>query len=349
MPPKPSKKQLEAEKKAEEERLAALAEAERLERLRLEKEAQERQFQAADDAWITQKRSEFEAEEADNIAFISSRNDAIAALRATSRSQAEWKAFLSCSKLPDISNQRYFYDWLTDWSAVSPLTLADVSQQLNDAETVCRDLLVGVITAEEKQDEASAENYKSLLLHLQGLMRNKLNATTAWLLLHYEMHVNVKNELQMSCEAPGVDIGLWVNVAKNIRIKNVEFSSMGIVLELPKQLIMNSTAVRVQRLRRDDCAPFAGGGTMQAFGGVCRIEVFTMAPQSKTLRGITMRLSAVGGPSLSPFPYPPLGADGTVQVRCCCSLISISCKYTPCCSQLFAAKYATFAGDDGCA
>ena len=27
-----------------------------------------------------------------------------------------------------------------------------------------------------------------------------------------------------------------------------------------------------------------------------------------------MRSSAVGGPSLQPFPYPPLGADGAVQV-----------------------------------
>ena len=317
MPPKPSKKQLEAEKKAEEERLAALAEAERLERIRLEKEAQERQMQAADDAWVAQKRAEFETEEAENSAFVSSRNDATTALRAASRLQSEWQTFMSCSKLPDISNQRSFYDWLADWSAVLPLTLADVSQQLNDAETLCRDLLVGAITAEEKQDSAQAENYQKLLMQLQGLMRSKLNATTAWLLLHYELHVNVKNELQMSCEAPNVDLGLWVNVAKNIRIKNVEFPSMGITLELPKQLIMNSTAVRVQRLRRDDCVPFASGGAMQAFGGVCRIEVFTMAPQSKTLRGITMRSSAVGGPSLLAFPYPPLGADGTVQVACC--------------------------------
>jgi hypothetical protein len=314
MPPKPSKKQLEAEKKAEEERLAALAEAERLERLRLEKEALERQMQAADDAWVNQKRAEFESEEAENTVFVSARNDAIAALRATSRAQAEWKSFMSCSKLPDINKESSFYDWLADWGAVTPLTLPDVCQQLNDAETLCRDLLVGAITAEEKQDAAAAEKYQNLLMSLQGLMRGKLNATTAWLLLHYETHVNVKNELQMSSEASNVDVGLWVNVAKNIRIKNVEFASMGVTLELPKQLIMNSTAVRVQRLRRDDCAPFASGGTMQAFGGVCRIEVFTMAPQSKTLRGITMRTSAVGGPSLVPFPYPPLGADGSVQV-----------------------------------
>jgi hypothetical protein len=87
MPPKPSKKQLEAEKKAEEDRLAALAEAERVERLRLEKEALERQMQAADDAWVNQKRAEFETEEADSAAFASSRNDAIAALRSSSRLQ----------------------------------------------------------------------------------------------------------------------------------------------------------------------------------------------------------------------------------------------------------------------
>jgi hypothetical protein len=349
MPPKPSKKQLEAEKKAEEERLAALAEAERLERIRLEKEAQERQMQAADDAWITQKRAEFETEEAENTAFVSSRNDTISALRAASRLQAEWKTFMSCSKLPDISNQRSFYDWLADWSAVTPLTLADVCQQLNDAETLCRDLLVGAITAEEKQDTAGAENYQNLLMHLQGLMRGKLNSTTAWLLLHYELHVNVKNELQMCSEAPNVDLGLWVNVAKNIRIKNVEFPSMGVTLELPKQLIMNSTAVRVQRLRRDDCAPFASGGSMQAFGGVCRIEVFTMAPQSKTLRGITMRTSAVGGPSLLAFPYPPLGADGTVQVRFCLNPRSplLFRKLTATLSRLSAAKHAAPTRDNG--
>jgi hypothetical protein len=315
MPPKPSKKQLEAEKKAEEERLAALAESERLERLRLEKEAQERQMQAADDAWTAQKRSEFESEEADSAAFVSSRNDAISSLKAASLLQADWKTFMACSKLPYVGDERSFYDWLADWSAVVPLTIAHVSQQLNDAETICRELLVASITAEEKLDPAGAEKYQNLMVHLQGLMRSKLNATTAWLLLHYEIHVNVKNELQMSCEAPNVDLGLWVNVAKNIRIKNVDFPSMGVTLELPKQLIMNSTAVRVQRLRRDDCAPFATGGVMQAFGGVCRVEVFTMAPQSKTLRGITMRTSAVGGPSLIPFPYPPLGADGTVQVN----------------------------------
>ncbi len=274
-------------------------------------------MQAADDAWINQKRAEFESEETENTVFVTAKNEAIAALRATSRAKAEWKSFMSCSKLPDINSERSFYDWLADWGAAAALTLPDVCQQLNDAETLCRDLLVGAITAEEKQDAAGAEQYQNLLISLQGLMRNKLNAATAWLLLHYETHVNVKNELQMCSEAANVDVGLWVNVAKNIRIKNVEFPSMGVTLELPKQLIMNSTAVRVQRLRRDDCAPFASGGTMQAFGGVCRIEVFTMAPQSKTLRGITMRTSAVGGPSLVPFPYPPLGADGSVQVRCC--------------------------------
>jgi hypothetical protein len=42
-------------------------------------------MQAADDAWIAQKRAEFETEEAENAAFVSSRNDAITALRAASR------------------------------------------------------------------------------------------------------------------------------------------------------------------------------------------------------------------------------------------------------------------------
>lgn len=188
--------------------MAALAEAERLERLRLEKEALERQMQAADDAWVLQKRAEFESEEAESAAFMSSRNDAIVALRASSRLAADWKTFMSCSKLPDIHNERSFHDWLADWSSTAPLTIADASRQLNDAETLCRDLLVGAIKAEEQQDVAGAEKYQNSLLNLQGLMRSKLNSTTAWLLLHYENHVNVRNELQMSCEVPPLDRSL---------------------------------------------------------------------------------------------------------------------------------------------
>ncbi len=97
--------------------------------------------------------------------------------------QADWKIFMSCSKLPDIHNDCSFHDWLVDWSTVIPLTIADVTHQLNDAEALCRDIFVGAVTAEEKQDAAGAEKYQNSLANLQSVMRSKLNATTAWLLL----------------------------------------------------------------------------------------------------------------------------------------------------------------------
>ncbi len=90
---------------------------------------------------------------------------------------------MSCSKLPDINNECSFHDWLVDWSAVVPLTIADVTHQLNDAEALCRDIFVGAVTAEEKQDAAGAEKFQNCLANLQSVMRSKLNATTAWLLL----------------------------------------------------------------------------------------------------------------------------------------------------------------------
>jgi cancer susceptibility candidate protein 1 len=55
-----------------------------------------------------------------------------------------------------------------------------------------------------------------------------------------------KGDVLLTAQQGPLQWGLWVNTHKNPRFKLIDFSGLGMTVEIPKQLALASVALRVQ-------------------------------------------------------------------------------------------------------
>lgn len=59
-------------------------------------------------------------------------------------------------------------------------------------------------------------------------------------------YADEKDDVLLTAQQGPLQWGLWVNTHKNPRFKLIEFSGLGMTVEIPKQLALASVALRVQ-------------------------------------------------------------------------------------------------------
>ena len=97
---------------------------------------------------------------------------------------------------------------------------------------------------------------------------------------------------------PSCKYGLWVNLAKNPRIKQLDFADLAISTELPKSLALASVAIRVIHYQADRLTPartstepllFGAEAPLMTLGGVLSVELLGLPPSTKQVKGWTLR------------------------------------------------------------
>ena len=94
-------------------------------------------------------------------------------------------------------------------------------------------------TARCAQSIVTAATLRATVARIRDLVTLKLDAATAAFVQHYDKHTNRKdNTCQLTVALPGVQLGIWVNAAKNLRLKLIEHPAMGVVTDIPRPIML---------------------------------------------------------------------------------------------------------------
>lgn len=358
-----------AERLAEEQRLADLAEAERLEKERLQREEEARiaaEIAAQKAAELEERRVIEDKENAPLYDQLAEKLETEAAKRgyaeevrpraraphARARSRraevrprararaAQWGKYVACDSLPDVQSEAQVNTYITEWSETQATDLAHglaevertgvVLSLLEESWQLARHERLRLLPrAPAQQPAAGAEEpggaargeaeemwQPGALAQLASMTIEKLDEATGHILMHADELATTRNELQRAHEGGYLRYGLWVNLARNVRVKNVELPEISVSLELPKTLALAAVAITVHQFKHAHCSPsFAAPSQWIPLGGVTIIELLALPPIPKKVKGWTLRQVGTSGASVQrlAYPIPTVGGDTGTQ------------------------------------
>ena len=118
---------------------------------------------------------------------------------------------------------------------------------------------------------------------------------------------------------PSCKYGLWVNLAKNPRVKQLDFAELRIATELPKSLALASVAIRAIHYAADRLTParppplpgalLDAHAPLMTLGGVLSVELLGLPPPTKQVKGWTLRQQSEDSAALARQNYPAREPD----------------------------------------
>ena len=305
----------EAARLAEEARLAAEKAAEEA---RMAAELKERQ--AAEAAMLAELDARLDSETAANAPLYGAASTALQKEALEAFSQEEWAVYIACDPLPDVQRESSVNTFLTEWSELPAYGADAMTRTLADC-TLCTELMKA-LQLEAAFSAGRGEAKQALWQHeIQALlkeeMQKKIDGATADFLSRAEEFANMKTlQCLTTIAAMGARFGLWVNLAKNPRMKLIDFDDLNVTCELPKALALASIAVRVVHYASDYITSFAppeklASAEWMTLGGVFEVSLLNLPPPSKKIKGWTMRPVTEMTTSVSRMPYPLPQSDGS--------------------------------------
>jgi len=323
MAPK-SKAEKKAEKEAEMERLRLEAEAaaEKAAKELAEMEAARAKEEAERQAAEKKLQEELDARVEEQLAAAKEYHATVAHTLAgeISRHSAakEWQFYLACEELPDVRDEPEVNTYIATWREKPNGTLWETMPDCTSCITLLRNLHHDGVYAFSRGGAALMQHTWQMDAQKQIVaeLNRKLDGATAEFLQRSEEFYNKETQ---SCivmlPAAGCRYGLWVNLAKNPRMKMIEYPELSITIELPKALALASIGVRVRQYDDDIVSPYASAearasATMMTLGGILRVDLTSLPQPPKKTKGYTMRMVNEMTHSVVYTEYPIRGADG---------------------------------------
>lgn len=212
-------------------------------------------------------------------------------------------------------------EYVTTWKEKPAGTLWTALPDCTSGMILMRALLLDSVYAYSRGTPATLKQHKwqmELQKALIAEIGHKLDSSTAEFILRAEEYYNRETQsCLVTLPAEGCRFGLWVNLAKNPRMKAIEFGGLSVTVELPKALALASCAVRVTQYDDDVVSPYASeearaAATLMALGGVLKIDLLGLPPPSKKVKGYTMRAVTEMSTGVVRTEYPIRAADGSL-------------------------------------
>ncbi|OWZ19932.1 hypothetical protein PHMEG_0005738 [Phytophthora megakarya] len=334
--PKKTKEELEEERRLQEEEEARLRaeEEKRIEEARLKREAEaaRRREENAKNRAAELGRLALEHEEAKSD--LEAKAVRLAELLRAQKEAKDWDNYLACQPRPDAQVEGDMNSFLNSWqldTATLDMGLSTVTAACESATEVMEDLTFVAANACATNDDPLRSQCARFIARLQQLVVDKVDLTTAHVLQYADEYTDLspthvptsssnnanasRGEVKLASASPNtgwVQLGLWVNLlAKgSSRNKKVEFSELGVNVDLPKAVITQSLALRVMRWPFDAFSSLSGGAFKDvALGGVFSLELLAVPSPPKRARGWVMREVPDEREKLKRLHYP---LDGMV-------------------------------------
>jgi cancer susceptibility candidate protein 1 len=254
----------------------------------------------------------------------------LAELLRAQKEAKDWDNYLACQPRPDAQVEGDMNSFLNSWqldTATLTLDLPAVTEACESATEVMEDLVFVAANACATNDDTLRAQCARFIARLQELVVEKVDLTTAHVLQFADEYADLspttpaptsssnnvnasRGEVKLASASPNsgwVQLGLWVNLlAKgSSRNKRVEFSELGVNVDLPKAVITQSLALRVTRWPFDAFSSQSeGGGSDVALGGVFSLELLAVPSPPKRARGWVMREVPDAREQLKRLHYP---------------------------------------------
>ncbi|KAJ0400942.1 hypothetical protein P43SY_006625 [Pythium insidiosum] len=247
--PKKTKEELEEERRLQEEEEARRrAEEER----RLEEERRQREAEEA------RRREEEAKNRAAELERLATEHDAtkldlegkahrLADILRSQKEARDWDKYLACEPHPDAQVEGDMNSFLNSWLLDDSVDLGDVTAACDNALQVVTDLVYVSANATATNDTALTNQCSIFIDKIQRMVHEKIDFATAHILQYADEYTdtNSRSEVKMVSASNWVKLGLWINLlAKGSRNKRVDFTELGISVDLPKAAIMQSLALR---------------------------------------------------------------------------------------------------------
>lgn len=252
--------QSRGKKKSEKEPKKKKLSKKELARLKKEKEEQERLEQERREAEIRdQKEREYEQKKREEQQQRLAEEDAaIKKLReqrkeegrriTAEQNQAEdWQLFVQCSHDVDARSTSDVNSFLATWDQQEETDLKTLFDRIEQSQTITNNLTVIMQKAEVSQDHAQYERCKDQIARLNQLFRKKIEEITIHHLVFSDQFSGAKNEILVTAASDAINYGMWVNLSKNPRNKEISFP--GVKIEFPKTVAMTSIAIRILTMK----------------------------------------------------------------------------------------------------
>eukprot|EP00741_Cyanophora_paradoxa_P006968 tig00001065_g6741.t1 len=316
MPPKKGKKKKKSKKEIEAElerqRLEAEA-AQRLEEARLEKERKEQERLEKERREQEAIRRAQEVQRLGEEAPLAAKEreiyyDRIKRAEKDIEVVESWRKYLECMERPQADDEADVRTYYNLWNEAGERRLATCMKEFQYAEEICKDLERMMAHAAERHDERELERSRAHLTRIRDLITTRMDQCTAHLIQYADEHANAKNECQLWGQTDDFKFGLWVNLAKNPRVKQIEYPELGITSELPRGLALAPIAIRAFATSYDPFSQDHPNG-LSVLGPVISLELLALPPPPKKARGWTIRHVTALATNVQrlPYPIPPQG------------------------------------------
>lgn len=228
-------------------------------RLRREKEEQERLEQERREAEIRdQKEREYEQKKREEQQQRLAEEDAaIKSLREqraeesrridSEKDQVEdWRIFTECKHSIDARSTPDVNSFITSWDETKETDLKELFGRIQESHNIIKNLTVIMQRAEVSQDQKQYDRCKDQIQRLRELNQKKIEEITVHHLVFSDKFICAKNEVLVTAAAEGISFGMWINLSKNPRNKEMTFP--GLKIEFPKSVAMSSIAIRILTL-----------------------------------------------------------------------------------------------------
>lgn len=253
--PEPTSGKKGKSKKEKPPKKKKLSKKERL-RLKKEKEEQERLEQERREAELRdqrereyeqKKREEQQQRLIEEDAYIKKlREDRTAEGKKIRQTQVEaddWEIYKQCDHFVDVRSQSDVNTFLTQWNEIQETDLPKLFEHIQQSNIIKKQLISMQERAEVFQDDDQYKRCKEQISSINKLISQKMEQITFHHLVFSDKFATSKNEVQITGQADGLVFGMWINLSKNPRIKEIEFP--GLTVEIPKAIAMTSLAIRM--------------------------------------------------------------------------------------------------------
>ncbi|DAZ94336.1 TPA: LOW QUALITY PROTEIN: hypothetical protein N0F65_012139, partial [Lagenidium giganteum] len=308
--PKKTKEELEEERRLQEEEEARQrAEEER----RLEEERKKRELEEA------RRREEEARNRASELDRLQQEHEAtkhdleakahrLAEILRIQKEGKDWEKYLACEPRPDAHVEGDMNSFLNSWILEEVSTDVNaVTASCNNAHQVILDLEYVGANAKATNDPALAAQCQAFVDKIERMINEKIEYATAHILQYADEYtdINSRSEVRMASATRQMKLGLWINlIAKGSRNKRIDFQELGISVDLPKAVVIQTLALRVSHLPFDPFSPINSQNIDFALGGIYSIDLMAIPPPPKRARGWMMREVTDSGDQIKRLHYP---------------------------------------------
>lgn len=237
----------EPKKKKMSKKEAARLKREKAEQERLEQERREAEIRDQKEREYEQKKREEQQQRlAEEDAAINSlreqRNEEGRRIQSEKYQTEDWQIFTKCSHSVDARSTPDVNSFLTQWEETKDTDLKVLFGEIQQSNDIINSLTAMMQKAEVSQDQPQFDRCKDLIQRVRDLVQKKLEEITVHHLIFSDKFASGKNEILVTANAGGITFGMWVNLSKNPRNKEMTFP--GIKIEFPKAVAMASIAIR---------------------------------------------------------------------------------------------------------